>query len=63
MAVEIKKISEQELDEQKQFADKTKALLNERYNGKQPLACVVTYGCQQNVADSEKIKGMLEEMG
>ena len=27
------------------------------------LACVRTYGCQQNVADSERIKGMLAEMG
>ena len=26
-------------------------------------ACVVTFGCQQNEADSEKIKGMLESMG
>lgn len=30
---------------------------------RQPLACVNTYGCQQNVSDSEKIKGMLEQMG
>lgn len=28
-----------------------------------PMAMVRTYGCQQNVADSEKIKGMLEKMG
>ncbi|MGI6264016.1 MAG: tRNA (N6-isopentenyl adenosine(37)-C2)-methylthiotransferase MiaB [Acutalibacteraceae bacterium] len=28
-----------------------------------PLCCVRTYGCQQNVADSERIKGMLGEMG
>ncbi len=28
-----------------------------------PKACVRTYGCQQNVADSEKIKGMLSQMG
>ncbi|MFR5874873.1 MAG: tRNA (N6-isopentenyl adenosine(37)-C2)-methylthiotransferase MiaB [Eubacterium sp.] len=63
MAVDIKKISSDELNEQKRYADKTAALLNKRYNGEQPLACVVTYGCQQNVADSEKIKGMLSEMG
>jgi tRNA-2-methylthio-N6-dimethylallyladenosine synthase len=63
MAVEIKKISEKELEEQKQFAVRTKTFLNKRYDGKQPLACVVTYGCQQNVADSERIKGMLSEMG
>ncbi len=28
-----------------------------------PKACVRTYGCQQNVADSERIKGMLAQMG
>ncbi len=28
-----------------------------------PLACVRTYGCQQNVADSEQFKGMLAQMG
>ena len=26
-------------------------------------ACVQTYGCQQNVSDSEKMKGYLEQMG
>ncbi len=30
---------------------------------REPLACVRTYGCQQNVADSERIKGMLSKMG
>lgn len=28
-----------------------------------PLACVRTFGCQQNVSDSEHIKGMLAQMG
>lgn len=31
--------------------------------GKGYCACVVTYGCQQNEADSEKIAGMLHESG
>ncbi len=34
-----------------------------RARGDVPLACIRTYGCQQNVADSEKIKGMLSDMG
>ena len=34
-----------------------------RARGDVPMACIRTYGCQQNVADSEKIKGMLSEMG
>ena len=28
-----------------------------------PLAHVVTYGCQQNEADSERLRGYLEKMG
>ena len=28
-----------------------------------PMAMVHTYGCQQNVSDSEKLKGLLEKMG
>lgn len=64
MAVDIKKISKEELDRQADFIDKTRRLLEKRYlNQDKPLACVVTYGCQQNVADSEHIKGMLEKMG
>ncbi|MDR2909452.1 MAG: tRNA (N6-isopentenyl adenosine(37)-C2)-methylthiotransferase MiaB [Oscillospiraceae bacterium] len=31
--------------------------------GRQPLAFVRTFGCQQNVSDSEKLKGMLFAMG
>ena len=32
-------------------------------DGKRPLAMVDTYGCQQNEADSEKLRGYLGEMG
>lgn len=32
-------------------------------NGLQKKMYVITYGCQQNNADSEKLKGMLSEMG
>ena len=34
-----------------------------RKRGDKPLAFIRTYGCQQNVADSEKIKGMLMKSG
>ncbi len=39
--------------------------LNEHYARRDtaPLAFVATYGCQQNVSDSEKIKGFLEKIG
>ncbi len=62
MPAKIKKVSDEELEVQRQFAHKVNELISKRYSSK-PLACVVTYGCQQNVADSEHIKGMLEAMG
>ena len=62
MPAKIKKVSDEELEVQRQFAHKVNELTSKRYSAK-PLACVVTYGCQQNVADSEHIKGMLEAMG
>lgn len=62
MPAKIKKVSNEELEVQRQFAHKVNELTSKRYSSK-PLACVVTYGCQQNVADSEHIKGMLEAMG
>ncbi len=34
-----------------------------RKRGDKPLAFIHTYGCQQNVSDSEKIKGMLKKSG
>ena len=47
--------------DQSQYVKKIK-----EYNsslGYKPLACVQTYGCQQNVSDSEKMKGFLQQMG
>ncbi len=38
-------------------------LVKARAKGPAPLAYVRTYGCQQNVADGEKIKGVLAQMG
>lgn len=60
--INTKTISQEELDTQKENAKKVQAVLQNRYD-RQPLACVITYGCQQNVADSEHIKGMLADMG
>lgn len=40
-----------------------RAFLEERYVDRIPLAYVHTYGCQQNVSDGERLKGMLAEMG
>lgn len=48
--------------EQQQYILLLKEKLHEIY-GDNPLAMISTYGCQQNVSDSEKIRGMLKEMG
>lgn len=56
------RISEADLAGQKRFAQQVRSVLQARYS-QPPLACVITYGCQQNVADSEHIKGMLADMG
>lgn len=45
------------------FSEDVAALFAERTQGRVPKAFVRTYGCQQNVADGEKIKGILAQMG
>ena len=52
-----------EFQKQEQYINALQDILYARAGNKQPVAMVRTYGCQQNVADSEKIKGMLEQMG
>ena len=46
---------------QTEYCEKIAALW--RREGRTPLAFVDTYGCQQNEADSERIRGMLRESG
>ncbi len=48
--------------EQEAYAARVREILVERYSDK-PLAFVHTYGCQQNVSDSERLKGLLQLMG
>lgn len=55
-------VNENEIKKQQEFCKKAASVISKRYE-KKPLACVVTYGCQQNVADSEHIKGMLDKIG
>lgn len=35
----------------------------EKENGQLPKACVVTFGCQMNARDSEKLAGILQQVG
>ena len=48
--------------EQDGYAKRVRVRLAETYENL-PKATVVTFGCQQNVSDSEKLKGMLISMG
>ena len=48
--------------EQGAYAERAAALALKLYN-KTPKACVITFGCQQNVSDSERLKGMLIKCG
>jgi tRNA-2-methylthio-N6-dimethylallyladenosine synthase len=49
------------LARQREFSERIRRLFESRQA--HPLACVDTFGCQQNVADGQKIQGMLQEMG
>ena len=48
---------------QKLYTADVAAIMQVRAMHGTPKALVRTYGCQQNVADGERIKGMLSEMG
>ena len=54
-------IPQADLDRQRDFQERIRALFSAR--GLSPRACVETFGCQQNVADGQRIMGMLEAMG
>lgn len=54
-------ISQEQLDEQLALCARIRAYWQSR--GVTPAAYVETYGCQQNEADSERIRGMLTECG
>ncbi len=54
-------LDEQQMARQRDFQEKIKTLHEQR--GHQVRALVDTFGCQQNVADSQNIMGMLEAMG
>ena len=52
-------VSEEQLQNQFTYIDAVSALIG----GKQLRAYTHTFGCQQNEADTERIRGMLHEMG
>jgi len=61
MSAKTTVISQEQLDQQLTYCNKIAAYWHE--SGITPKAFVDTYGCQQNEADSERIRGMLVEAG
>ena len=45
------------------FIDKLKVIAKDYYGNKVPTFCVVTFGCQMNAKDSEKLEGVLIKAG
>lgn len=58
----IKKDPVLSFDEQMEYIGFLKEIVKNKYH-ETPLAMVVPYGCQQNVSDCEKFKGILAEIG
>ena len=61
MQTKTSRITKEQLDAQLAFCHKIKEFWTSQ--GITPLAYVETYGCQQNEADSERIRGLLNECG
>ncbi len=61
MSTKTTVIGQDALDQQIRFCHQIQAYWQDR--NKTPLAYVETYGCQQNEADSERIRGLLSESG
>ena len=54
----------EELAVQREFMERCRELLAKRFGeDRSPLAHVKSFGCQQNVSDGEKLRGMLAVMG
>lgn len=58
-------MSNREADLQFEYMEKASAFVDELANtlGRIPTACVVTFGCQMNARDSEKLSGILKKIG
>ena len=61
MSIEKKIIEPAEIQRQEEICRRIAGLIDADVN--RPLALVDTYGCQQNEADSEKLRGYLARMG
>ena len=55
----------EEIQKQKEIIQRIRQRndMNYQHSGRQKLAMITTYGCQQNENDSERLRGMLHDMG
>ena len=56
-------VSAEALNRQFEYITEVRRLLQDRFGDVPPKAFTHTYGCQGNVADGERIDGLLEQMG
>ena len=55
----------EKIEEQWRYIEELKLLVSERaaIMGRPIVSCVVTFGCQMNARDSEKLRGILDTAG
>ena len=65
MTVKDRAVSSEEINKQKEYIERVRRANDEHFlaSGKRRRAFVLTLGCQQNEADSERLMGMAIEMG
>ena len=56
-------LSPSEVAKQKEYINLVRSVLSARFPDRVPKAFVHTYGCQGNVSDSERMKGLLQACG
>ncbi|MGN0467872.1 MAG: tRNA (N6-isopentenyl adenosine(37)-C2)-methylthiotransferase MiaB [Acutalibacteraceae bacterium] len=56
-------VPQEELEKQEEYCQMVRTVLSSRFPLRKPKAYVHTYGCQGNVADGERIKGILVKLG
>ena len=63
MAKEYKEIPVAVIEKEREIAKALAPKLQQRFGKKNMTAMIHTFGCQQNVADSERMKGILSQIG
>lgn len=65
MSINAKNENTADIKNQDKYADRVRAITSQMSlnKGGKPKVCIVTFGCQQNEADSEKIMGSAQELG